>query len=177
MELNAGRLRARVERARIAVGRGTRYVLGKGGFKPSSPQPGDLNGSGVRLCDCTGFGSWWLGISRYQGDKHKPWSSAIPWVETTAIFKDATGRRLLFTTIKTPVPGCGLVYPDKYLGRVKLREGHFMAVTRVEDGKVYGVDCSPSNSRRVGDAIAERELTWALKRGAVPVALVEDFNP
>lgn len=165
--LNQNRLKDRVRRARSAVGRGTRYRLGRGGFDPSLKLPAQSGD-----CDCSGFLSWALGISRHQRDKDKPWSKAIPWIETTAIYKDAKGKKLLFTKISEPVPGCLVVYPDRWLG---VKQGHVAIVSTVSsDGKSFDIiDCS---SRGVREAINERPGVWMLGRKAIFAVLNEDFE-
>lgn len=167
--LNRRKLEARLRRARGIVGIGIRYRLGKGGINPRKSRPDD-NG----FCDCSGAVSWCLGISRHQRPKDKPWSTAIPWIETTAIYRDAKGEQLLFQQISKPVPGCIVVYPDRWLG---VRQGHVAIVSTVSMGsgniKQLGiVDCASHK----GEAIRERDGMFMLKRGAIFVVLQEDFT-
>lgn len=148
-------------RARSAVGRGIRYKLGEGGFRPLDALP-----TRTGLCDCSGFAAWVLGIDRWQGRHRKPWSSRIPWIETTAIVRDATGPQLLFVQLPEPVPGCLVVYGDR-LGR----QGHVGIVDNVRSATDFDVvDCA---SRR-GDAIQRRDASLFLRRRAIYVTLGQD---
>lgn len=131
MSINYERLQARLERARSAKGHGITYGLGKGGFDPADNLP-DQNGK----CDCSGFVSWCLGMSRQQGNKNKPWSKQIPWIETTAVHKDATGKQLVFKAIPKPVAGCLVVFPDS-----NGKEGH-IGVVAIAGAQYTVVDCT-----------------------------------
>lgn len=147
MTLDVTRLNRRVMHAKSAVGRGTRYVLGQGGFHPLDSLP-----TRSAACDCSGFAAWVLGISRWQADKGKPWSKHIPWIETSAIVADATGPQRLFKRITSPVPGCLVVYGDKKVLGVR-RQGHVGIVAEVVNGRaVKVIHCSKGNDR-TGDAI------------------------
>lgn len=119
-------LTARIERARSAIGHGIRYRLGQGGWYPNDPLP-TRNG----LCDCSGFVSWVLELGR--APKMTRWW----WLETTAIWKDVTGKQKVFQKIDKPEPGCIVVFPDK-----NGHQGHIGLVSSV-DGKMYDViDCT-----------------------------------
>ena len=169
MPLNTAKLAARVERARYPLTQRVRYKLGKGGFKPSSATPAP-----DWLCDCSGFVSWAIGISRFQGNKRKPWSAHIPWIETTAIVQDATGLKRLFKEIEAPVPGCLVVYGDS--GK---RQGHVGIVSVVRSAKDYDViDCNASIARRLtGRAIGESSRhAFRGNPRAIFVVLSEDFE-
>jgi hypothetical protein len=148
-QLKNGLANYRILRARSAVGRGIKYRLGSGGFEPADGLP-TRNG----YCDCTGFASWVLELDRYQADKDKPWSRAIPWLETTAIYNDATGSQRLFKQIPAPVPGCLVVYPDRKILGVHT-SGHIALVSRV-NGKVWDcIDCSSSQGGKIKEAVRE----------------------
>lgn len=169
MTLNRDKLKNRIIRARGTIGRGTRYRLGRGGFIPDTSVPWDAN----HRCDCSGFISWVLRISRHQEFMHKPWSKTIPWIETTAIYSDARGKQQLFKQISEPVPGCLVVYPDR------IGQGHvaLVATCRVENGKVKALGIIDCSSRR-GEAINERDGMFMLsltKRGIFCV-LREDYT-
>jgi hypothetical protein len=124
-------------------------------------------------CDCSGFAAWVLGISRYQEDKKKPWSKAIPWIETTAIVADATGPQLLFKKVILPRPGCLVVYGDN--GR---KQGHVGVISRFVSSWDFDViDCNASLARKIGGkAIGEGSRHAFLGNPrAIFVALNEDF--
>lgn len=140
---NAGN---RYKRARSAIGHNTIYKLGKGGFHPEKLHPG-------KYCDCSGFVSWVIGLSRkHQFGKHN-------WISTSDIHDDATGHQHLFKKLPAPEPGCIVVYPDR-----DGRQGHCGIVTEKRGLELWGVDCASSSSRNAGDAIAERSLDFFRRR-------------
>tara|TARA_B100001094_G_C17960807_1_gene685308 strand:- start:273 stop:881 length:609 start_codon:yes stop_codon:yes gene_type:complete len=144
----------RVERARRAVGRRTKYILGKGGWNPSSDTPG-------KECDCSGFVSWVIGKPRnYKYGSHK-------WISTSDIYSDAKDGYHLFREIEDPEPGCIVVYGDS-----GGRQGHCAIVTKVEP--LRGIDCSSSQSKRGGDAITERDISFFEMKNSIFVVPVED---
>lgn len=153
----------RLRRARTAVGRGIKYRLGHGGMDPFDSLP-----SRTGYCDCSGFAAWTAGISR-RPKPNRPW-----WIETTNIFNDATGKRRTYVRLDEIEKGCWLVFPDKRVAGVT-RQGHIVLVTGVSNGKVTGIDCSAGNLGRFKESIRERDVTWMLKRGAIPVALKQDL--
>ena len=73
-----------VQRARSAAGQGCQYALGKGGLHPERPFPWAV-AVDAKLCDCSGFVAWCLGVSRQAP------VPALPWLETTAVYHDAMG--------------------------------------------------------------------------------------
>lgn len=131
----------RILRARSALFRHTLYVLGKGGFNPTKEIDHE--------CDCSGFAAWLMEISR------KPKLTRWWWIETTNIWRDATGKEKVFRQLRKPEVGCFIVYPDKHG-----RQGHIAMVSDVDTlGGIKIIDCSSSNSRQ-GDAIKERSGNW-----------------
>lgn len=144
-----------LHRARSAVGLGTAYRLGRGGFKPTALWID-------RSSDCSGFVAWVLGLSRVP-KLSRPW-----WIETTAIHKDATGKRRVFERILEPTPGCVVVYPD-----LNGTQGHVGIVASVSPLTV--VDCSSGSYRRTGDAIREHGgEAFERRRDSIFVRLVQD---
>jgi hypothetical protein len=135
--------------------------------------PADFDSrTGFNLCDCSGFVAWVIGISR------KPKTTRPFWVETSAICHDANNAKRAFVKIDKPVPGCIVSYPDR-----AGREGHTAIVTGSAfntDGSVAsisGVDCSSGQSRRLGQAITERDLSFFLTRpGVTFMVLREDLS-
>lgn len=151
-----------VERARSRVGMRTVYDLGKGGFDPKAPTPGSH-------CDCSGFVSWCISMSRNQGDKKKPWSKLFRWIETTAVFNDAANKQLVFVKLASPEPGCLVVYGDS-----NGHQGHIGVVTAVRSIRDFDVvDCSFGSYRREGDAILERNGSFFRGKGGIFVTLKE----
>ena len=110
-------------------------------------------------------------IDRWQGRHRKAWSSAIPWIETTAIVRDANGASRLFKKIDDPVPGCLVVYGDR-LGR----QGHVGVVDDVRSKTDFDVvHCSKGNDRN-GDAIQRTKGGLFVRAKAIFVVLREDFE-
>lgn len=133
----------------MALGLGTIYKLGQGGFHPENTRPGDAENE----CDCSGFVCWCLGMSRL---------SDIPfykktyggYIYTNSIYADAQASTGIFTQIDSPKPGALIVYPGGDIHKY----GHVGIITSVEDGKVSKViHCSSSNYHNDKDAIQETE--------------------
>jgi hypothetical protein len=168
-KLKKGLAEYRIHRARSACYRGIKYKLGNGGFDPHDVLP-TRNG----YCDCTGDISWVLEIDRYQGDKGKPWSKAMPWIETTAIYNDATGPQRLFKQIPAPVPGCMVVYGDYKVLGVR-RPGHIALVSQVKGNVWTCIDCSASRNGKTVEAIREWDRQAMFEaRKAIFVILKQD---
>jgi hypothetical protein len=166
------RMKAKIIRARSVLGLLCYYKLGEGGLEPRSEHPARVNRDGRPQCDCSGFACWVYSISRLQGDKGKPWSSQIQWVNTDAMVRDANGPQRLFTRLDGPVPGCIVVY-----GRKGQRVGHCAVLTEVSPtGRIFGIDCASGAFGLIGQAIRERGLDWMLGRGAIYIALNEDME-
>lgn len=146
------------KRALHACGRGTRYKLGAGGMDPKADLPSD-NGR----CDCSGYASFCLGISRYQ-------PSTLGWVETSRIVDDATGPHRLFRKVTEPRVGDLIVYGDS-----GGHEGHVGVVTAVKDGQpTYIAHC---NGRTSPDAIVnERYTVWWKAAKAKHAAIYARYN-
>lgn len=142
-----------VKRAKSALGHGTRYRLGQGGYHPFDPYPA-ANG----FLDCSGFASWCLGLSRQQPE-------TIEWIETSRIVKDAEGAQKLFRRVASALAGDLIVYGDA--GR---HEGHVGVITAAVNGVPTRV--AHCNARTKPDAIVDEPASvfWfgALKnRGAI----------
>ncbi len=131
-----------IVRAISAVNRGTRYGLGKGGMNPASGLP-----SSGGKCDCTGFVSWTLRMSR-KTDHPFYVSQNGGWIETTAVWKDLGTSVGFFEPLNATKPGCILVYPD-YISNGNHHEGHIAIVVSAQNEVVH---CSVSNDAH-GDAI------------------------
>ncbi len=161
---NLLKLLQRVGRAKAATAFACTYKLGKGGMNPASSTPG-------AECDCSGFLSWVAGISRYQGDKNKPWSKHLEWIETSAMVEDARGAQRLFKIIEKPVPGCFIAYGDRKVLGVP-RQGHCGLVVG-EEADPSCVDCSTGRgSRAISKA---RRASFWLGRGGIFFVFKEDF--
>lgn len=125
-------------RAHSALGLGTIYKLGKGGFNPAKPM--------TPSCDCSGFVAWAIGIPRELPPKGNK------WLDTDAYY--ASGKPVkagLFTEVAIidAEPGDLLVYPDK--GGA---QGHIGIVTQVDlSAPTYVIHCSSGNYKNYKDAI------------------------
>ncbi len=162
-------LKLRVARARSATLKGIRYKLARGGYHPGADLPGragdPATDDGIG-CDCSGFVAWCLGLRRGPLPHPPP-----AWIETSQVYRDATGPQRLFRRLAEPVAGCVVVYPD-----AGGDQGHIGIVTETAP-ELRGVDCSSSRSRRTGQAITERGLAFFRDRGAIFALLVTDPTP
>lgn len=127
-------------RARSALGRKTVYKLGGGGMNPLKPLD--------RLCDCSGFVAWAIGIPR----QLPPGTG--PWLDTDAYARGSVKGIPSFTTAVAAGdirPGDLWVYPD-HAGK----QGHIAFISRVDGGgaPTHVIHCSGSNSK-AGDAVQE----------------------
>ena len=121
-------LSTRVERAIAATKKPCVYKLGKGGFNAAKPLDPCWDGG---RSDCSGFVSYVI-QTRRSPKEVRPF-----WIETTAIYKDATGKQVAFKKIDNPVPGCLVVYGDKGLG-----QGHIGVVVEVRENGYDTVECA-----------------------------------
>lgn len=145
-----------VRRALSVVNQGCAYKLGKGGFNPSSPVPW----SSLGQCDCSGFVSWAIGVSR-QTDN--PWYKKQNggWFETSAIVADCRTPFGFFDQVPWEEAQLGmlLVWGDSRVGG-KTRQGHVGIVTEIGGGAPVSVcHCSSGNFRKFGDAIQETDVS------------------
>lgn len=160
----------RIARARSVVKKGILYHMGHGGLHPEDSKP-----SRDAYCDCTGFAAWVLGMSRNLVATGKAHRYGMDWIETTLVYWNAHAKQpkaeRLFVELAEPEPGCFVVYPDQ-----DGDEGHIGLVVSVQGAKLWGIDCSSGQSRRVGQAITERDLTFFKKRNAIFVTLAQDVQ-
>lgn len=151
-----------VRRARSAIGAGAIYKLGKGGFNPHSIMPFGKE----KLCDCSGFVAWCLGVSRFTDHEYYKTING-GWLNTTAIHADALSPFGFFDRVdpERARPGMLLVFPagkSKY-GHV----GVVSAVANKEPAKV--IHCSAGNHKATGDAIQETSTDVFDRAGAIVV--------
>lgn len=127
-----------------------RYQMGAGGKQTDIARPcPSITGA----CDCSGFVAWVLGIAR------GPRAISPTWIETTNIWRDATGAQRSFARLAAPRPGCLLVYPDQ-----GTRQGHVALVTDIRGGRWYGVDCSAGRYARAGNAMGYGPLDYFARK-------------
>ena len=131
------------------------YKLGKGGFSPKNPFPWNHQ----MQCDCSGFVSWCLGVSRKTDN---PWYAKFNggWFETSAITRDALSQFGVFTEVARydAEPGDVLVWGDK--GGA---QGHVGIVS----GPTTIIHCSMGNFRKTPDAIREPDMAIFDANGAI----------
>ena len=155
-----------VERARSVVGMGCIYKLGKGGFDPKALAPWNRQ----MQCDCSGFVSWCLGVSRKTDN---PWYAKQNggWFETSAITRDATSPFGVFTEVarNDAKPGDLLVWGDR-----DGQQGHVGLVS----GPTTIIHCSSGNFRKTGHAIRETDMAIfdANEAIAARCAWIEDYT-
>lgn len=128
-----------------------RYKLGRGGFDWLSDDIGEL-------CDCSGFVCWALGLSR----KPSPIGDGV-WWSTDSIRADAIGEQTVFRQVEPGSQPAFVVYGDYRRGGA-VRQGHVGFV--VDPATFEGYDCSSSQSRRRGQAITHRDLSFFGRRAS-----------
>lgn len=147
-------------RARGALNRKTVYDLGEGGMNPLR----DLD----RLCDCSGFVAWAIGIPR----QLPPATGG--WMDTDAYHAGGGGvfpKLLARVPQGGAVPGDLYVYPDRWEGGKKLGEGHIGIVSAVDaaGAPTHVIHCSSSNYAKKKDAVQETAATAFLSNPAARV--------
>jgi cell wall-associated NlpC family hydrolase len=140
-------------RARSMVGKKTKYKLGSGGILPGATSPVNVNGE----CDCSGFISWALGMSR-KTDHPTYVQFNGGWINTDAIVQDADHDTGFFSRINLPRVGALVVYPARKKSG-KTIVGHVGIIDSVAaNGAIRVIHCSSTNSKK-GDAIQETDDT------------------
>ena len=132
-----------VLRARSVVNCDIKYKLGKGGLHPTDKFP-----SKNKLCDCSGFVCWVLGLSR---------QTTIPfykqfggWIFTDSMVADVNSSAGIFEHLQFPRPGCIVVYGAGN------KIGHVGIVSEVSNGVMKMViHCSSGNSKKFNASIQE----------------------
>lgn len=163
--LNPIRRDSVLSRARLAMRKGTRYVLGAGGYDPKAPLPHDSN----RGCDCTGFVAWAWGIDRRRS------RNGLVEVQSDALIIEANRLNGNVVKLSKPEPGCVLVYGGIWLGvplqSVRIRPGH--AAIYESAGTI--IDCGSTPYRKEGQAITRRSGQFMLSRkDCIAIALRRD---
>lgn len=156
-----------ISRARAWRGR-SRYLLGAGGFDPSSASPESAR-IGRRGCDYAGFLAWCLGYSRSQ----RGFTSSADWVNADSMIEEAETRGDWFSVLPAPEPGAIVAYCSIAIARDgRLERCAHAALVTVPPLRWTGdaaawtalriVHCSPSIQRRHGFAIDETHAAaWA----------------
>ena len=151
-----------LKRARIACALPVAYKLGMGGMKPVRESPANSEGQ----CDCSGFVSWCLGVSRQTADPfYKQLNGG--WIETTAVVADALAAHGLFAKVDSAEVGDIIVWGDSKKNG-KTVQGHIGIVSVVENGRATRViHCSNGNFKRSGQAVQETSADIFHNNGAI----------
>lgn len=154
-----------LSKARFAIRKDTRYVLGAGGYDPNAELPHDKN----RGCDCTGFVAWCLGIDRRRS------RNDLVEVQSDALVIEANRPNGNVVKLAKPEPGCVLVYGGVWLGKplqsVRVRPGH----AAIYEGGGMIIDCGSTPFRREGQAITRRSGAFMVDRkDCLAIALRRD---
>jgi hypothetical protein len=93
----------------------------------------------------------------------------LGWIETTQVYRDATGPRNMFVRVERALPADVIVWPD-----AGGREGHIGLITTVDKaGQPLTVThCSSSNARVLGHSIADTPGIVQAGGGGVPWAQI-----
>jgi hypothetical protein len=150
-----------VARAKSQIGLKTVYMLGHGGMRPDQPMACD----GQRMCDCSGFAAWVLGVSRKTDNPYyKAYNGG--WIETTAITRDAKAVGVgMFDLIawNRARPGDLLVWGDH-----DGHQGHVGIITQIDEtGPKWITHCSLGNFKALGDAISQTDVGIFRRNNAI----------
>nr|WP_310279643.1 LysM peptidoglycan-binding domain-containing protein [Flavobacterium piscis] len=132
-----------LSRAKSAINHGINYKLGEGGNHPEDNLP-----TRNKLCDCSGFVCWVLGLNR---------KTTIPfyakhggWIYTDSMEDDINSTSGIFERLTSPEPGCIVVYGNGP------KIGHVGIVSEVHNGVMSKViHCSSGNQSKLGYSIEE----------------------
>lgn len=121
------------------------YGLGAGGYNPAAALPwGDYQARAgedparvkvrraqrMAWCDCSGFTSWAIGISR-----HAPGAISGDWISCDAMVRDARGPNAMFKQVAIPEVQLGdvLVYAGRHENGQRVAIGHCCVVIERPD--------------------------------------------
>jgi len=154
-----------IRRARSALSMPIKYKMGSGGMDPTAASPAGVDGA----CDCSGFISWVLGVSRKTKD---PLYLRVTggWRNTDGMAIDAKEPGGMLTVIPGARVGCLMVYGKGWRGAYV---GHVGLVTDIWPPP----ENMPANARRVihcasghrimGNAVQETAPAAFFKRNAI----------
>lgn len=135
---------------------GTIYTLGSGGY-------GWFQDDFDAECDCSGFIAFCLGLSRKPSTAFM--AKGTKWWFSTDSMVLAAKEGVFFREVEKGTPGCLAAYPD-YKSRGELRQGHTAYITDWRGTVPWGYDCSSSQSRKTGDAVKLRSLSFFTRHRA-----------
>lgn len=134
-------------KAKAAIKNGISYKLGSGGMFPNDPLP-TLD----KLCDCSGFVCWALGLNRKTSIPF--YSKYGGWIFTDSMVDDVNSTTGIFERLAIPEVGCIVVFGAGN------KIGHVGIVSQVSNGGMSKViHCSSGNQARLGYAIEETAPT------------------
>ena len=129
---------------------GTIYTLGSGGY-------GWMQDEFDAECDCSGFIAFCLGLSRKPSTAFM--AKGVKWWFSTDSMVLAAKEGVFFREVEKGTPGCIAAFPD-YKSQGKRRQGHTGYITEWRGTVPWGYDCSSSQSRKTGDAVKLRSLSF-----------------
>lgn len=134
------------------------------------------SGKVVATADCVGFGSWAAGFDRYQPVRAKP--SYGGWMNQASMIMETRRPGGMFRALAGPELGCIAVIDDiRDAAGKRARPGHVGIVVELAPA-VRVAHCSPSNHKRVDQAIAVTSLREAFgTRPITFIALAEHVVP
>lgn len=141
-----------------------------GGTDPYAPHPASWSfGFRTPTLDCSGFVAWCLGLDRYQPD------SAVKWISTDGMIRDADGEQEYFSPIDRPELGAVVVYGSEWRDGRRIYVGHVGIVVCLpvrgwgpghrQWSRLRVVHCSSGNDRRMGGAIQQTDASHWRGRG------------
>lgn len=133
------------------------------------------SGNLVATADCVGFASWAAGFDRYQPKRATSYGG---WLNQASILMETRRAGGMFRALAAPELGCIAVIDDiRDAAGKRTRPGHVGIVVELTP-VVKVAHCSPSNHRRVQQAIAVTGLREAFgSRPITYVALAEHVVP
>jgi len=134
------------------------YVLGAGAANDQWFAKEPDSGAG---CDCSAFIAWSLLRRKAGGPDWRNSRGQQNWLHTGSIVHDAQNDCAMFRQIAEPIPWCIFAYADK-----GGRQGHTGWVVETRNGLEI-IDCSSSQSKRLGDGIRQRSGEWLRNRDDV----------
>lgn len=133
------------------------YVLGAGSTGWFDKELDD--GSGA---DCSAFVAWTLLRRKAGGPDWKNSKGQNHWLHSDSVVYDATNTNVIFRECDLQ-PWCIFAYGDR--GGKQGHVGWVVAVNGPRDIEI--IDCSSSQSRRLGDAVRQRSGNWLFNRDDV----------
>ena len=161
-----------IDRARSAIGKGTRFESGKGGADPAAANPLDNEGR----CDTSGFIAWVIGQSRRTTNEFYLGKNE-GWMNVLRMRQDVLAEGGFLSQINTPAPGCLALYgssEDSDLNAAIVTE-----VTEINGRTVPTkvISCTSNNWTQHQDAILELPADDLVRNPATVYGLLDSSQP